>query len=196
MSELSVVPVEPRHSDALVSLFERTGSPCYCRYWHFEGDKNAWLDRCANRPEDSQEELRRALEAGSLSGVVAFAGETLVGWMKLAPAASVPKLFEQRMYKGLPCFSGDRQRAYVIGCFLVDEGWRSRGVADALLRGGLELARSAGARSVEAFPRRVEGVPAEQLWTGPISIFERAGFRVVTELCPYPVLRIELAEAQ
>ena len=83
---------------------------------------------------------------------------------------------------------------YVVGCFLVDEAWRNRGVAEALLGGGLAIAKRAGARSVEAFPRRVEGVPAEQLWTGPVGIFERAGFRVVTELCPYPVMRIELAE--
>jgi hypothetical protein len=67
-------------------------------------------------------------------------------------------------------------------------------VADSLLAGGLELAAAHGAKSVEAFPRRAEGVPAEQLWTGPFSIYERAGFRVVTELCPYPVLRLDLAE--
>ena len=31
-----------------VKLFEATGSPCYCRFFHFEGTNNEWLARCAH----------------------------------------------------------------------------------------------------------------------------------------------------
>ena len=46
-----VEPLAPAHVPALARLFEACGSSCFCAYWHFEGTKNEWLDRCAHRPE-------------------------------------------------------------------------------------------------------------------------------------------------
>lgn len=194
MSDVRALPVSAAHGAGLAALFERTGSPCFCRWWHFDGDKNAWLDRCANRPAESRDELARALASGSdeARGVVALdADGQVVGWMKCSPASAVRKLFEQRLYKGLPCLSEDRSRVWVVGCFLIDEAWRRRKVAGALLDAGLELARSAGALSLESFPRRAEGVPPEQLWTGPFELYVARGFRVVNDFAPYPVLRFD-----
>ena len=73
VKRLEVVAFEPRATlDALAALFERAESPCFCRYWHFEGDKNAWLDRCANRPRRTATRAagRRSV-AGSAARVVA-----------------------------------------------------------------------------------------------------------------------------
>ena len=42
---LEVTAAEAGHTDALLALFERTSTPCHCQYWHFTGDKNAWLER-------------------------------------------------------------------------------------------------------------------------------------------------------
>ena len=42
---MKVEAVTPHHLDALADLFRACESPCFCRYWHFEGDKNAWLER-------------------------------------------------------------------------------------------------------------------------------------------------------
>src|SRR4030095_12422138 len=94
-----------------------------------------------------------------------------VGWRKLCPATAVEKLYAQRLYRGLPCFSGDRRGVYAVGCFLVDSEHRERGVARALLDAGIQAAQRAGARAIEAFPRRAEPVHAHELWTGPASIF-------------------------
>ncbi len=109
-------------------------------------DEDAWLDRCANRPQDSRAEFEGALAEGSAEahGIVALDAEgVVVGWMKLAPAMALPKLFEQRLYKGLPSLKGERSGVWVIGCFLIDESWRRRGVAGALLDRGIVSARSA-----------------------------------------------------
>jgi GNAT superfamily N-acetyltransferase len=196
VSEIRAVPVDTVHAPGLVALFERTGSPCFCRWWHFSGDKNAWLERCAKRPNESRDELAAALAKNSdeARGVVALdADDQVVGWMKLSPASTVQKLFEQRLYKGLPCLNDDRSGVWVVGCCLIDEAWRRRGVAGVLLDAGLALARSSGASSVEAFPRRAEDVPSEQLWTGPFELFARRGFQVVNDFAPYPVLRFDFA---
>jgi hypothetical protein len=45
---------------------------------------------------------------------------------------------------------------------------------------------------VEAFPRSDLDVPAAALMMGPLALFVRAGFEVVHDFGPYPVLRLEL----
>jgi GNAT superfamily N-acetyltransferase len=184
----------PEHTQGLSELFAASACPCHCRYWHFEGDKNAWLDRCAHHVERSRAEMAEALRARSeqMRGVVACCGPRVVGWMKLCAAEAVPKLYEQRIYRGLPCFGGDRSGILTVACFLVHPEFRRQHVAEALLTRGVELARAAGARAIEAFPRRAQGVSDGELWMGPIDLFERAGFAEVHDFRPYPVLRLAL----
>lgn len=184
----------PGHADGLAALFHAAGSPCFCRFWHFTGTNNDWLDRCANAAGDNERELREALAAGSpeAQGVVALlaATGTVIGWMKVAPAAAVKKAYDRRLYKNLPCFEGDRAGVFAIGCFLVHPDHRKRALSTALVRGAVAIAPSWGARALEAFPRRPkEPVRDDELWTGPMGAFEANGFVEVHTFEPYPVLR-------
>jgi GNAT superfamily N-acetyltransferase len=187
-------PARPEHGAAIAALFAREGCACHCRWWHFEGDKNAWLGRIAHAPEQNRAEMLAALESGSdeMRGVVALSADRAIGWMKIAPAPALAKLYAQKPYRGLSCFGGDRAGVFTIGCFLVDPEWRRRGVSRALVAAGLDLARQAGARAVEAFPRSGEPVSQELLWTGPPDVFLAAGFELVDATGPYPVLRRSL----
>lgn len=189
--QLELAAATAEHSDLLLGLFERTGTPCHCQYWHFVGDKNAWLERIFHAPELNSRAFVESLSAPSeeLRGVVALHEGLAVGWLKLCPAESVPKLYDQRLYRGLPAFSGPRDGVLTVGCLLVDEAFRRRGVARALLGHALVLAETRGARSVEAFPRRSDQASPAELWVGPFSIFEQAGFEIVSDFGPYPVLR-------
>ena len=189
---LSVEAAGPAHGAALVALFERTCTACHCQYWHFKGDKNAWLDRLFHSPEQNRSAFVEGLAMPGLKGVVALRAGTAVGWMKLCPAESLPKLYDQRLYKGLPCFAGSRTGMLTVGCMLVDEELRRKGVARALLRHGIELAAQSGAQGVEAFPRRSEQAGAAELWTGPAQLFIELGFRIINDFAPYPVLRYEI----
>jgi len=180
-------------AEPLASLFDRAGSSCFCRYFTFEGDKNAWLARLAHEPDANRRELLAQAREAALSGVVATLPDgTAIGWMKLEAATSLPKLYAQRTYRSLPCFDGPRSGVLAVGCFLVDPAWRRRGVARGLLRAGLELARAEHMSAVEAFPRRAEGAPAEQLFTGPLALFTTEGFEIVSDQTQYPVLRLVL----
>jgi GNAT superfamily N-acetyltransferase len=194
--QLVVEPAEARHAEALLGLFERTGTACHCQYWHFDGDKNAWLDRLFHAPDANRAAFVADLAQVGPKGIVALGAEgNALGWMKLTPAERVPKLYAQRLYKGLAIFNGDREGVLTIGCMLVDESVRRRGVARALVRGAVELAQACGARSIEAFPRRApdgQAGPAE-LWTGPPAAFLEAGFQIVNDFGPYPVLRYNVA---
>jgi GNAT superfamily N-acetyltransferase len=182
----------PRHAAALVDLFARTGTPCHCQYWHFSGDKNAWLERLFHAPNENRDAFVAGLERPELNGVVALAEEQAVGWMKLCPAEQVEKLYEQRLYRGLPCFGGDRDGVLSVGCMLVDEAWRRQGVARSLVGAGITFAQAIGARAIEAFPRRHEQAQAPELWLGPVNVFLDAGFRIVNDFAPYPVLRYDV----
>jgi GNAT superfamily N-acetyltransferase len=183
-------PLSRAHAAILPALFERASSSCYCEWWHFEGDKNAWLARLAHAPEANRERLVERAETPDLGGVVAVGRNgDAVGWMKLTHASAVPKLYAQRPYRGLPCFAENRDRTATLGCFLVDPAWRRQGVSEALLRAGIALARAAGAVAIEAFPRRAEGLRDEELWTGPHGLLHRHGFEIVHELGQYPVVR-------
>jgi GNAT superfamily N-acetyltransferase len=186
-------PLAAEHGEILPGLFERAGSACFCEWWHFEGDKNAWLERLAHFPDTNRQRLVERTACAALSGVVAVshAGEA-VGWMKLTPANAVPKLYAQRPYRGLDCLREHRERTFTVGCFLVDPTWRKRHVSDALLGTGIELARAAGALAIEAFPRRADGLRDEEVWTGPYGLFVRHGFEEVHDLAQYPVLRLML----
>ena len=192
---IGIEVAEARHVEGLSALFEQNDSPCFCRWWHFEGDKNAWEDRCANAPHESRRELGERLSGGSdeARGLVALAEGKVVGWMKLAPASVMQKLYAQRLYRRLPCFEGDRSGVYTIGCFLVDERWRRRGVARALVEAAVAIAPGWGARAIEAFPRRGDALAPPEMWTGPLQALTDAGFREVFEFKPYPVLRLDLA---
>lgn len=196
-ADLVVEPASPAHADRLVALFGRDASACFCRFWHFEGDRNAWLARCAFEAGANEAELRAGLEARSdeARGLVAIAadepGAPVVGWMKLAPRASVPKLYEQRFYRGLPVLQAEpAPGTFAIGCMLVDPARRRRGVARALVAGAVRLAPAWGARVLEAFPRRApEGAHDADYWMGPERAFLDAGFVAVHDAPPYPVLR-------
>jgi GNAT superfamily N-acetyltransferase len=158
---VEVVPVEPRHAAALANLFERSGSHCYCRYFHFAGDKYDWQDRLGNRAHENRSELLTCLRQRDRQalGVVALEDgslgpEFVVGWLKLTPAALMQKQYDQRPYRGLACFRRPTEGVYTVGCFLVDPARRHLGVARQLLSGVIRLATDLGARSLEAFPHR------------------------------------------
>ena len=194
-SGLVLEAAESKHGPALVSLFERTATPCHCQYWHFEGDKNAWLDRLFHAPELNRAAFLEHLAQPGLKGIVALRDERAVGWMKLCPAQTIPKLYQQRLYKGLPCFGGPRDGVLTVGCFLIDEDLRRQGVARALVQQGVRVAQQTGARAIEAFPRRAEQAGPAELWTGPAAVFLQAGFEIINDFGPYPVLRHTVAPA-
>lgn len=195
---IAVRVAAPSDGPGLAALFEAAASPCFCRYWHFDGDKNAWLSRCYVEVGTNRRELEVDLERGApeAHGLVAVAtpptgsAPQIVGWLKVAPATSVRKAYDQRLYRGLPCFEGDRAGVFLLGCALVHPEARRRGVLRELVRGAQALAPAIGATALEVLPRRPrEPVSDEELWVGPAALFLAEGFEEVHAFDPYPVLR-------
>src|SRR3954451_12376656 len=109
-SDFRIERAGPEHGEALAALFATNNYGCYCRYWHFEGDHRQWLDRCAHAPEENRAEMLIALGARREDGagmVARDADGTVIGWLKLAPAARMSKVYGQRLYKGLATLQRD-----------------------------------------------------------------------------------------
>lgn len=209
-SPFTVRPLGEDHLDAMRALFDACSSGCFCRYWHFEGTKNEWLERCALRPEENARELEDAVRRGDPEGfgLLAFEGNVesdagdvnsdaaptgpVLGWMKLAPRITLPKLRRLPVYRSLDL--GPEDTTWSIGCMLVRPEARRRGVARALVEGAEAFARSRGAAAIEAYPRR-STVPLhdEEAWQGPESVFRSLGYEAVVDVTPYPVYRKSLA---
>ncbi len=191
-----VEPATREHAAPLAALFEREGCPCYCHFWHFEGDDNAWELRCATEREKNREALAAAFVEGGAqaSGIVALDPRgDVVGWLKLSAAGDVPKVKQRRLYRSLPYFKEPRAGVLVIGCLLVLAASRKQGVAGALVDGAILEGRRRGARAIEAMPRHTsEPVGDDALWLGPIGVYLERGFVRVDGPDTYPVLRLEL----
>jgi len=188
---IEVEAFSPAHVDRFAKLFEAASSPCYCRYWHFTGTKNDWLDRCAHRPEENLAEQAEAVRRGDASarGLVAVdrdAGDAVVGWMKLAPHESVPKLTGLPVYRALLAEPG----TWTVGCFLVHPGERREGIARALLAAAESHVHAWGGRVLLGYPRRsTEPLHDEEAWQGPERLFVELGFTPIHDVPPYPVYR-------
>jgi len=116
---------------------------------------------------------------------VAVEGEGVIGWLKVAPAGVMKKAYDRRLYRGLPCFAGNREGVFLVGCALVHPAHRHRGVATALVAGAVRIAPAWGARALEALPRRPrEPVSDEELWTGPMGAYLANGFVEVSAFDP------------
>ena len=177
-----IEPLAPKHAKAWSDLFARAECPCFCRYWHFEGDKNAWLDRCANHPDDN------ANEAMFDHALVAIDEERVVGHMKIAPRATLPKLRALPVYRALDL--GPDEGVWSIGCMLIDPAARHRGVARKLVEAAPAFVAERGGSIVEAYPRRaVDRLRDDEAWMGPEALFLATGFRIVHEDGPDLVVR-------
>jgi len=191
-ADLEVRPARASDEAALGALFLRSDCACYCQYWTFPGDHRDWQLRMATAPQENARGLRQGLESGELRGVLAQRDGVAVGWSRLSDASELGRLYGGRLYKGLPCFDGDRTAIMTIGCLLVDPAYRRQGVARALITAQLDYARALGARAVEAFPRGSLDVSDGEQWMGPLPIYTELGFGLAHDFPPYPVLRKHL----
>lgn len=179
---MKIEPLAPKHADAWADLFARAESPCFCRYWHFTGDKNAWLDRCANRPDDNRAEARYE------DALVAIEDERVVGHLMIAPRASLPKLRKLPVYRALDL--GPDEGVFSIGCMLIDREMRRHGIARALVEATTPYVRERGGKIIEAYPRRpIDELREDEAWMGPVALYSSLGFSIANEDGPYLVMR-------
>jgi GNAT superfamily N-acetyltransferase len=180
--DLTISPLTLEQWPALEDLFGRAGASngCWCMYWRIG-------PRYRDRPrEENKQELRQLAASSPSPGLLAFDGETAVGWCELAPRADLGWLAYARY---LP--PTDALPVWSVPCFYIRRTHRGRGVMGALIEAAAAAAASAGAPALEAYPVDT-AVPGHtgNLFPGTIATFARHGFHEVARHKPdRPVMR-------
>ena len=132
---------------------------CYCQ--SFLNDQPAWDGESDPKPILRQSSCDK-ISQGKMQGYLAYENNKVVGWC----AAGESKLFN------LP--EADEKLARVV-CFVIEEGFRGRGIADQLLGFALKDLTSKGFAEVEAKPVRPED-KTKMNFRGPYSMYLKHGF--------------------
>ncbi len=180
--DLTVRPLTSEQWPALEDLFGRSGASngCWCMYWRIG-------PRYRERPrEDNKRDLERLTRAGPAPGLLAFDGDTAVGWCELAPRADLGWLARGRYFRPV-----DDLPVWSVPCFYVRRTYRGRSVMGTLIEAAVGVASSADAPALEAYPVDTT-VPGHtrNLFLGVASVFAQHGFQVVARRQPdRPVMR-------
>ena len=180
-AELRVVPVTDAPWDDVRTVFGTRGDPstCWCQY--FKVDAQTWKaqDHAAFEQAlcDQTEQARASHGAGP--GVLAYDGDEPVGWCAIEQRTAYRRILNSQLVNESPDELG-ADDVWFVSCFVVRVGHRRKGVAAALLEGAVSHARAHGARVIEAFPvEATPGTSSADLYHGPLSVFEAAGFETV-----------------
>jgi GNAT superfamily N-acetyltransferase len=145
---------------------------CYCRYFLFEGGKDAWEVACAT-PGVNRTAMTALVRAGSVDGLLAYDGDRVIGWVHFGPTSRFKA-------SGGALAPAEPDVASIV-CFLVAAEHRRRGVARALLRAACDDLARRGFDSVDARPARDTQAEAMNQFTGPLPLYLAEGFEVVAE---------------
>ena len=151
---------------------------CRCVAW-WTASWKGWADRTAEENRVLRDDL---FARGEFDGYLLYRNKAVVGWCQCGPRDRLEKL---RQSYDL-AVDGD---IHAITCFFLAPVARGRGWGHLLLRGLLEDLRKRGVGQVEAFPRRGDRLPAEDVWMGPEPLFIEAGFDLVRDDPERPVYR-------
>lgn len=165
-------PLTPDRWDDLEALFTTASATrnCWCMWWRIAG--NAWRDTTkASRKADFHE----IAQADLPPGLLAYDGETPVGWVQVTPRSAVPRFNATRT--GKPQAGGDPDRTWVVTCFFTATSHRNRGLMTELARAACTFAAENGAEAVEAAALAPQKpLQRSDGYFGLASALERAGF--------------------
>jgi hypothetical protein len=189
---IALRPLTPDRWDDLVDLFgpERgANSGCWCMWWRMP--RNEW--RLAPRDE-KRDRFHALVDAGPPPGVLAYEGETAVGWCAIGPRKTLPQMNRSRVAAPLDKVEG----VWAVSCFYIRTGHRGQKLMRKLLDGAVAFARKAGAGTVEACPLDTE---RKLIWgegyVGIASVFRDSGFEEVARRSPTrPLMRKRLRRSK
>jgi GNAT superfamily N-acetyltransferase len=171
--KLEVRPLSKETWKDLVELFSRPGASivrgCWCMYYRRSGQSG--LGQGAR----NRSALRSLVNGGAVPGLIGYEDGSPVGWISLGPREEYAKLKRSPVMKPV-----DDKPVWSIVCFFVDRNARGRGVADALLDGAIDFARSKGVTLLEAYPiDKKDRSHPDFMFFGAKTMYDRAGFKEV-----------------
>ena len=154
---------------------------CWCTFHHvssFSLPENEQLPTRGERSERNHRKKRSFVENGGAHGILVYFYKEPVGWCQYGSGVELPRVDHSRNYRKLGLVKPD-DRFWRITCFVVDRKHRRRGVASLGLKTALEAIRKKGGGLVEAYPVQKTDQGPNYLYSGTVSMFKRAGFKMI-----------------
>jgi GNAT superfamily N-acetyltransferase len=149
-----------------------TSNVCWCLSYRIPSKLNNELQGAARG-----EYVAELCQAEPAPGVLAYDGQTPVGWAAVAPRSETTFARNRKIPQvdDLPVWS--------LWCVRVRPGHRKQGISHRLITGAVEFAREQGAPMVEAYPldNGDAKVDLTMAYAGLRKNFERAGFKKVAD---------------
>ena len=182
---INVKPLTPAMREQYLAYFDGPAfadnpvwARCYCLSYHLGEDLETSDARTAasNRAQRATQ-----IERGEASGVLAFAGDRVVGWCNASPRTTLPLL--DRYFP-----SDDPDNTGSIVCYVIAPRYRGQGIARKLLDGAETMMRERSMRWLEAYPSKAPPTAAAS-YHGKLSMYLDAGFEQVRENERYVTVR-------
>jgi GNAT superfamily N-acetyltransferase len=175
---IEIKPLTPGRLPDLASLFEQGGDPkwCWCAYFRIRGFDFSSGGKARHRAVMKAAAEQTAAD-GRAPGLVAYDAGEAVGWVSVGPREDYERLAYSKVLAPV-----DDKPVWSIVCFVVGKQVRGQGIANTLLDAAIDYAREHGATRLEAYPvdtRDGKRIGSGELYKGTLSMFERAGFKVV-----------------
>src|SRR3954454_8215168 len=181
-ARISIVPANEASWQDLQTIFGTRGDAAGCQCQRY---KLGWTVR----HEMALDELRFRLhdqtdcghpESGTTSGIVAYVDGEPAAWCAIEPRPNYPYL--TRTVWGGRNEDPHDESVWSVTCFVVRVGYRRRGITYELAKASIDLARSHGARALEAYPMITipeQEITWGELHVGAVKVFAAAGFREI-----------------
>ncbi len=182
--DLRIVPLTPDLWNAFETLFGKSGAcgGCWCMWW-----RQTRADFDEKKGDGNRRLMKELVLSGEIPGLLAFQGDTPVGWCSVARRDAFPRLSRSRILKPV-----DEQPVWSVVCFFVARGYRRKGATLQLLNAAVDYVRANGGTILEGYPVEPakEKAPDVFLYTGLAGAFLKAGFHEVARRSPTrPVMR-------
>jgi len=154
---------------------------CWCMHHHVESysaPENAQPRTRAERAVRNRRQKEKLVRNGRAHGVIVYANREPVGWCQYGPREELPQVDQSRNYRNLAP-TDEKKKLWRITCFVVDKKYRKSGAASTALKSALEAIRRKGGGLVEAIPVSKTDQGLGYMYTGTISMFQKAGFKTV-----------------
>jgi GNAT superfamily N-acetyltransferase len=175
---VDIVPLTPDRWDDVAALFGEGGDPksCWCMFWRLRS-----RDWSFANTSETRDGFHALVDEGRdpAPGLLAYRYGRAVGWVSVAPREDYDRLTNSRVRPKI-----DDVPVWSVVCFVVSKRERGQGLTSRLLDAATAYALDHGAPGLEAYPVDPgDGrVPAALGYTGLLSTFEAAGFKVVHEI--------------
>ena len=185
VSEYTSKELSARTWPDLARLFEKPeiGDAwwCWCTFHHVESysaPENAQPRTRSKTAVRNRTQKETLVKNGRAHGVIVYANREPVGWCQYGPREELPRVDHSRTYRNLAT-TDEKKKLWRITCFVVDKNYRKSGVASTALKAALEGIRNKGGGLVEAISvSRTDQGPG-YMYTGTVSMFQKAGFKTV-----------------